>query len=231
MVRPYFSLFQESAVKALLQSKQEIAPGMYLLSLECETGINAQPGQFVILPVPLPSEKPLKGFYSLASAQVGRNFELLVERREGGGAVSEWVCERQVGESIEIEGPLGKAYLDNDRSRPRVFLASKAGMAPLRACVLALANEASGPEIWLFSAAESEKALLFDASWRELALKQPRFHYNPCPGKKLPELADPALRAGLESELHSAGFKQELHELRQILQEKGFTHLHLESFG
>lgn len=231
MVRPYFSLFQERAVKALLQSNVEIAPSMHLLHLECDKDIQAQPGQFVILPVPLPSEKPLKGFYSLASAQPGRHLELLLERREGGGPVSEWVCARQAGESLELEGPLGKAYMDGDRSRARVFLASKAGMAPLRACILALAAEASGPQIWLFSAAESRESLLFDAQWRELALRQPRFHYNPCPGSTLAGLAALAPLAGLDVELHSAGFKSDLQELRLALEAQNYPRLHLESFG
>src|SRR5262245_56586057 len=132
---------------AQVLANKKLAPTVHELTLRVEPGWTFQAGQFVILPVPKRPEdtKDPKGFYSIASA-VGRlpELDLLVEHRPEGGYVSGWISGLQPGTTVELQGPMGHFALAETESKGQVFLATRAGLAPLRSMIHSSLAQATG---------------------------------------------------------------------------------------
>jgi ferredoxin-NADP reductase len=221
------------SLSAKVLANEAVSPGMHRLSLEAPAGFDFKAGQFIILPMPSqPGAKPLKGFYSIASApaQLPR-LELLVEHREGGGAVSAWVSALAPGEGLAFEGPLGHFGLLQPAEGASMFLGRRAGLAPLRSlCLQALAH---GGEAWLILGGDAEADWLLHGEWTALAAAQPRFHYLPLLGAG-PELAAQALAlAPPAATYYLAGFTREVAPAAEALQAAGVEpgRMKVEKFG
>ena len=221
------------SLRARVVSKHLEAPGLIRFGLEAPAGFTFAAGQFVILPVPgEPGGKPLKGFYSLASAPAALpRLELLVEHREGGGPVSAWVSSRAIGDELAFEGPLGHFRLI-DGAGPCAFLGRRAGLAPLRSLIHeALAQ---GSEAWLFLGGDDRDDWLLHEEWEALAGREPGFRYRTVLGSGT-ELAALALAQGLGAvaRFHLAGFTREVQPAQEALLAAGVPaeRLKAEKFG
>jgi len=237
---------------ATVTANLRVSPSVHLLraTVEGDAPFAYKAGQFVI--VPLPPEaglgangKPLKGFYSMASAeQSGAAIDLLIEHRSDGGPVSAWMSGRQAGDRFEVQGPLGHFGLADTLTKGQAFLGSRAGVAPLRSLILSSLALGGDKHHWLFLGAQGAADLLLDEEWRALAQAQPRFHYlpvvqptaeNPFQGKN----SDPAdellkkiaQRSGLR--LYLAGFSKDVDPMLAKLKAAGFADedLKAEKFG
>jgi ferredoxin-NADP reductase len=216
---------------AIVSSIQGLGSGLFLLRLSPEGGLEFRAGQFIIVHLPpdpqaAPGSKPPKGFYSLASAQHrGGELEILVEKR--GGYVSEWMCARQVGDTLQLEGPLGKFSLADPGQDTQLFLGSKAGLAPLRSMIQSLLHSAPQRQLQLFLGGEP----LFDGEWRSLAASTPRFHYHPSSDPAAELIGSVAERDGLD--IYLAGFNAEVEPMLASLLEAGFDKacIKVEKFG
>jgi CDP-4-dehydro-6-deoxyglucose reductase len=222
--------------RAQVLGTDRVAPGLHRLRLQAPQGFGFAAGQFIILPVPPPpgaepGGKPLKGFYSIASAPAALPLlELLVEHREGGGPVSAWVSGRAAGEALDFEGPLGHFGLI-DAEGPCAFLGHRAGLAPLRS--LLLQALAQGREAWLFLGGESPAEWLLDGEWQALAGREPRFRYRPLLGGPEALAAAAAAEAPAEARFHLAGFTREVQPAHEALLAAGVpaARLKMEKFG
>lgn len=82
-------------------------------------------------------ELPIR-LYSIASARDGEkrnanNISLTVKRVPG-GLVSEWLCDRKVGEKVLVTGPFGATFLmPNDANANLLMICTGTGSAPFRA--------------------------------------------------------------------------------------------------
>jgi benzoyl-CoA 2,3-dioxygenase component A len=82
-------------------------------------------------------ELPIR-LYSVASARDGEkrnaNNVSLTVKRVPGGLVSEWLCNRKVGEKVFVTGPFGATFLmPNDANANLVMICTGTGSAPFRA--------------------------------------------------------------------------------------------------
>jgi NAD(P)H-flavin reductase len=229
-------------MQSSLHSIESVAPNLFLLRLKVPESFAFKAGQFVILQVPPESGSPEgakapRGYFSIASSEGDRGFiELLVERREG--HVSQWISNRKVGESLELEGPLGKFGLEEPHSERQVFIGYRAGLAPLRSMILSLLERPNAPLIDLFLLGKISDELLFDFDWERLEEKHQRFHYHPLLPDS-PHHGNPAQllaqqlsgRSGLA--IYVAGFKAEIEPIVRGLEQEGFPKeiLRVESFG
>jgi phenol hydroxylase P5 protein len=223
-------MIYNTGMKALVQSKSLVADSLYLLSLKPESPLHFKAGQFLIVELPAPEEgaKAPKGYYSIASAeQNGSELVLLVEHRENGGYVSKWMSERRAGDSLQIQGPLGKFGLKEGGQGPLAFLGFKAGLAPLKSMILSHLSSGNPREAWLFLGGEP----LFDSEWKALQEKHPSFKYRPEPEPAQALAQALAGRQGLE--IYLAGFTKEIEPLQARLLEAGFSKeaMHAEKFG
>ena len=113
---------------AILKSKQAISPGYNMYILECmEIASAAHPGQFLQVRVSKGSHpamrKPLSVFFTEGDA-----FGLLV-KSAGYGAelMSSW----EIGEDIDVIGPLGKGFHYAKEDNGFILVAGGIGLAPL----------------------------------------------------------------------------------------------------
>lgn len=232
---------------AQVLANKKLAPTVHELTLKVEAGWTFQAGQFVIIPVPKRPEdtKDPKGFYSVASSEARLpEIDLLVEHRSDGGYVSAWISALAPGTAVELQGPMGHFGLAETESKGQVFLATRAGLAPLRSMIHSSLARGAGKHHWLFLGADGMAELLLDAEWRALEAANPHFHYlpvvrptpeNPFMGKN----QDPAdaliqkiaQRTGLR--LYLAGFSKDLDPMKAKLLDAGFSadDLKLEKFG
>lgn len=237
--------------QARVLSNTAVTASVFLLKIavSAEPPFSFKAGQFIIVPLPPeagegPGGKPLKGFYSIASAeQAGHELELLVEHQAQGGPVSAWMSSRQPGDLFEVQGPLGHFALHNP-DRGQAFLGFRAGVAPLRSMILSSLAQGGTNHHWLFLGAAGTADLLLDAEWRALAAKEPRFHYLPVvqPTAENPFVdknSDPAdellkkiaQRHGLQ--LYVAGFSKDVDPMQAKLLAAGFAagDIKVEKFG
>jgi NAD(P)H-flavin reductase len=223
-------------VQAELKSIQEIAPSLFKLALKPEAPFAFKAGQFVIIPLPpdpaaAEGSKAPKGFYSIASAEQDQGLlELLIEHREG--YVSGWMTALKAGSRLSLDGPMGKFGLKEGQAKALAFLGYKAGLAPLRSMILSLARSKAGRELHLFLGAPSPAELLMDAEWKELASKEPLFHYHPQTGDPAEGLLK-ALPGRKDIEIYIAGFNREADPMLARLLEAGFEKdsVKIERFG
>lgn len=76
--------------------------------------------------------------YSIASSRDGEkrnaNNVALTVKRVPGGLVSDWLCNRRVGDKVQVTGPFGATFLmPNDANADIVMICTGTGSAPFRA--------------------------------------------------------------------------------------------------
>jgi ferredoxin-NADP reductase len=207
------------------------------LTLQAPAGWTFQAGQFVIVPMPPRPEdaKPLKGFYSIASAETALpQVELLIEHRPDGGPVSAWASSLPAGAEVQMDGPLGHFGLA-EGGQAQVFIGARAGLAPLRSLLLSSLAQSPAQEHWLFLGGVSAADLLLDAEWRALQQQESRFHYVPVLGDAaaLAAAVVSRLQATDALRLYAAGFSRDMDPLKAALLDAGFAAdaLKVEKFG
>lgn len=92
------------------------AVGQDAIALEFETPpeFDARPGQFVKLVITAAGEDHSR-FYTISSPTVGETFELTVEI-DPDGDVSPQLRELEAGDEVELSGPYGNAYYEDEAS-------------------------------------------------------------------------------------------------------------------
>ena len=115
-------------VTASVISNNEVMPGVYLVWLESPQIVpTAQPGQFVM--VYCGEETLLRRPLSIHQVADGSKLALLFNVV---GKGTYWLAQCQVGDNIDLLGPLGNGYSIHPKSHKRLLLAGGIGIAPLR---------------------------------------------------------------------------------------------------
>ena len=104
-------------------------------------------------------ELPIR-LYSVASARDGETRNAgtvaLTVKRVPGGLVSDWLCDRRVGDKIYVTGPFGATFLmPNDANANLIMICTGTGAAPFRAFIERRRHamaEAAGRAILFFGA-------------------------------------------------------------------------------
>ena len=140
------------------------------------------PGQFVSAVDQDPSGKEQMRAYSLASAPKGNRFDLCLNRVEG-GFFSNRLPDLPVGETIQIQGPLGYFTL-REPITDSILIATGTGVAPMRGFLQWLFPEdgpdrSEGREIWLVYGTRHETEVYYREEFEALAARHAHFHYLP----------------------------------------------------
>ena len=118
-------------------SKSEVIPGSYLIWLEApQIATQAKPGQFVMVHCGKDTvlRRPVS-IHQLNDTKLAMLFAVV-------GKGTHWLSQRQVGEKIDLLGPLGNGFSVNSDSHNLLLVAGGIGIAPL--CFLA--QEATSQE-------------------------------------------------------------------------------------
>ncbi len=139
------------------------------------------PGQFISIQQPKADGKVHTRAYSIASApRPTPTFELCLNRIEQ-GFLSNWLCDLEVGASVQFHGPHGMFTLREPR-HDAVFVATGTGIAPIRGIVHWLFEQSDrnlGHEFWLVYGTRHESGLYYRDEFLALEQAHPNFHYVP----------------------------------------------------
>lgn len=134
------------------------------------------PGQFVSFSEVIGGKKVTRA-YSIASEPHGTLFELCLNRVKE-GKLSPRLFEMQVGDTIEMQGPLGYFVPRNPLS-DSVFVATGTGIAPFRAMLKPLLARESVHQFTLVFGVRYEHNLMYREECERLAQHHANFRFWP----------------------------------------------------
>lgn len=147
-------------------------------------GFDFQPGQFVSTVAVDPRGKTQTRAYSIASAPRSKQFDLCVNRVEG-GFFSNHLCDLEPGSTVQVHGPHGNFTLRQPLT-DSIFVATGTGIAPMRAFTQWLFPEqgehagedrSEGKQIWLIYGTRHESELYYRDYFDRIAAEHENFHY------------------------------------------------------
>ncbi|WP_128643598.1 NADH:ubiquinone reductase (Na(+)-transporting) subunit F [Rhodococcus opacus] len=149
------------------------------LVIELDDDMDFLAGQYAELQIPH-LDGPVWRQYSMANSPSDtRTIEFQIRRTEGGAATDAWIFgSMQLGDRIELRGPLGDFVLGDDE--PAILLAGGTGLAPLSSMLRSAFERGGEHPIHLYHGVR-EQADLYDTEWlTELSHTHERFTYIPC---------------------------------------------------
>src|ERR1700744_4038089 len=140
-----------------------------------------QPGQFVSAVGVHSAGKHQTRAYSIASAPRGNQFDVCVNRVEG-GFFSNLLRDLEVAQGLEFHGPQGLFMLRAPLT-DSIFIATGTGIAPVRGFVEHLFPEdgedrSQGRKIWLVYGTRYETELYYEDYFERVAASRPNFFYH-----------------------------------------------------
>lgn len=118
--------------------------------------------------------------YSIASAPRANQFDLCLNRVEG-GFFSNYLCDMEIGQTVQFHGPHGLFVLRSPFT-DGILIATGTGIAPMRAFVQKLFPHGApdcceGREVWLVYGTRYETELYYHDYFEDVAREHPNFHY------------------------------------------------------
>lgn len=95
-----------------VRTVRHVGPDAIALDIETPDEFDARPGQFVKLSLDIDGERRSR-FYTLSSPTVKDTFEITVSV-EPGGDVGPHLADLEPGDTIELAGPFGNAYYEDE---------------------------------------------------------------------------------------------------------------------
>jgi len=164
--------------RATVQDKAQVAPDVCCVRIRPANDLYYHAGQFINLQ----RADGLSRSYSLASVpSLDRDLELHV-RRLAGGAMSGWIFDTlQVGDELDIQGPLGSSYYQPGRGEQNMLLiGTGTGLAPLYGIARdALASGHQG-SIALYHGSREPDGIYLRDELCSLSAEYATFSYFPC---------------------------------------------------
>jgi len=117
--------------KAIVTEIQPLAPSVLQVTVSFEGAFSFKPGQWVNFRFP----EGLSRAYTIASAPQ-RPEAVQIAVRVGAGKGGDALRKLEAGAEVNVDGPYGDFLLQEDDSRPVIFLAGDVGIAPIRSIVL-----------------------------------------------------------------------------------------------
>lgn len=131
-------------------------------------------GQFVNLMIPT-EEKTLKRPYSIASPPDWKDIIDICWRKVPGGTVTEKLWHCREGDSLTIQGPLGRFVVRRPLPHRIVFVSTGTGIAPFRAMIHQLLVSGESCSILNIFGTRYEEDILYREEFEDLARKYPHF--------------------------------------------------------
>lgn len=144
------------------------------------------PGQYALLSIDGVAGTRVYSMCNLGDEPVWR---FQIKRVPGGAATGALFDRLKDGDSVELDGPYGLAYLRNDNDRPLVLLAGGSGLSPMVSILRGAlaAPELAGREIQFFFGGRGPADL--DAARIVALMDAPNLHYTAA-------ISDPAMAEG-----------------------------------
>ncbi len=161
-------------------------------------------GQYIqiFLPGTESSREPWYRAYSMASGPSSRHLLSFFVKREPGGTVSPYICDRlSPGEELAVRGPFGDFRL-HESAREILFIAGGSGLAPIRSMLMDMAEKGVRRPATLYFSARTRRDLFCQEELRSLERTLPGFRFVPALSNPLPHEAWDGERGGITSVLN-----------------------------
>jgi ferredoxin-NAD(P)+ reductase (naphthalene dioxygenase ferredoxin-specific) len=116
--------------------------------------------------------------YSMANRPDEEALEFHIRLLDGGKASEHIRSTLKVGDSIRIEGPFGRAYLQPDQTEPIIALAGGSGLAPVKSIVRTALHAGMQCDIHLYFGVRDETNVYDEAELAGLAAQHPNLHFH-----------------------------------------------------
>jgi ferredoxin-NADP reductase len=140
------------------------------------------PGQFISVREPR-GDKFVTRAYSIASPPRGNNTLDLCLNRVDEGFMSNFLCDREVGEVARFHGPHG-LFVIKPEVQDMIFVATGTGVAPFRSMAQHLFGKDgsglqrhNGRQVWLIYGTRYPEDVYYQQEFEQLAAEHPNFHY------------------------------------------------------
>ncbi|HKL95226.1 MAG TPA: 2Fe-2S iron-sulfur cluster binding domain-containing protein [Haploplasma sp.] len=141
------------------------------------SSIDFKPGQFIQITVP---GIEVVRAYSIASAPSDNtHLELMIRQVYKGEATTFVHKALIVGDTINIDGPFGDFYLQEDSNKDIICIAGGSGMAPIKSILDHLKERGMKRNIKYFFGARTQEDLFLTEELMELSKQYPNFEYIP----------------------------------------------------
>ncbi len=164
-------------MKARLVEFTDIADDVRHFVFDAETPeFTFIPGQFVSLAGDVDGKRVTRA-YSIASPPQGTLFELCLNRVND-GKLSPLLFDMQVGDTVDMQGPLGYFVLRKPAG-DSVMVATGTGIAPFRGMLKAHLAQDGEHQFTLIFGVRYEHNLMYREEFELLAERHPNFHFCP----------------------------------------------------
>ena len=140
------------------------------------TEFDFEAGQFINLMVQAADDKLIKRPYSIASPPFWKGFLDLCWKRVEGGLVTNYLWKLNEGDTLKVQGPLGRFTLKKPLPGTLVFVSTGTGIAPFRSMIHLLLKEHAPCEIWNIFGNRYEEDVLYKEEFETLAREHKNFH-------------------------------------------------------
>lgn len=129
-------------------------------------------------------------------------------RAMAGGSVSRFVATAlKVGDKVQVDGPMGLAFLRHEHKGPVLAVAGGSGLAPIKSIVeTALIDKKFRQPVHLYFGVRDERDLYLEDRFRQLAAEHPNLSF-------VPVLSEPSGRTGRRTGLLHEAIAQDLGDL------------------
>lgn len=205
----------------------------FKLTFEPGTEFDFVPGQFVNAMAPSNEDpnKLIKRPYSIASAPYQKGYIDLVWKRIEGGFMTNYFWKLKQGDSLQIQGPLGRFTLKEPLPKRIAFVATGTGIAPFRSMIYHLFYQNTDREVWLLFGNRYDTDILYHEEWKALEKERPNFHYVPTVSRTpgwggeevyVQKLLPKYLRTPQDTHVYICGLTKMINEVQETTLQMGF---------
>ncbi len=166
--------------KTKFLEKKQLTSDIFSFRFQCEepNEINFSSGQYLILHVPQADGTFKRKLYSISSSsQWSKNAFDLLAKILPHGIGSDYLKILKVGDEVIFEGPAG-VFILKDNQRPKIFLATGTGIAPVKSIILScLKNYADIPFMLFWGLKTMQDVYYFD-ELKELSEEYSNFSFK-----------------------------------------------------
>jgi len=163
-------------LNAEICSIKRLTKQTWKFSIKFEDNFIFVPGQFITLRL-----RGVTRSYSIASFSKNKNIiELIIVRVQNGKLTTILFDEVDVGEKLEVKGPIGNFVLPSDINRDIFFICTGTGLAPFKSILDEIQISGNYPKrIFLIFGTRTKDDLLFYDEMKKLVSSIPNFNYIP----------------------------------------------------
>jgi NAD(P)H-flavin reductase len=162
--------------QACLKEKKVLTKNVFRFQFELlkPKEINFLPGQYLLLDIK-------EGYrqYSISSPPSQMHYVETIVDLSPMGEGSKYLLNLKLGGTVSFRAPMGQFIL-RENSLPKFFLATGAGISPLKAMIQHLLEKNASEPLTLLWGLPKENNLYLDLFWQSLAKKNANFQYYYC---------------------------------------------------